>query len=55
MLRHESSLRDLWEGRMEGQRPRGSKKVQILDDVKEGSQYSEVKAEAQVREEWRYH
>ena len=55
VMRHESLLRDSWEGRMEGRRPKGCKRVQMLDDVKEGRQYRKVKAEAQVREEWRYH
>jgi len=36
VMRHESLLRDLWQGRMEGKRPRGRKTVQMLDDVKEG-------------------
>jgi len=40
---------------MEGRRPRGRKTVQMLDDVKEGRQYNEVKANAQIREGWRYH
>jgi len=48
MMRHESLLRDSWEGEMEGKRPRGRYRVQMLDDVKEGRPYSEVKADAQV-------
>ena len=55
VMRHESLLRDSWEGGMEGRRPRGRKRVQMLDDVEEGRQYRKVKAEAQVWEEWRHH
>jgi len=33
---------------MEGKRPKGRKRVRMLDDVKEGRPYSEVKVDAQV-------
>jgi len=35
-------------------RERTSKGTNV-DDVKEGRHYTEVKADAQVREKWRYH
>ena len=53
LLRHDSLLRDVIEGRMEGKRPRGRKRMMLLDDIKDGRSYYKTKRQAEERELWR--
>jgi len=52
ILRSEGLVKDVLEGRMEGKRPRGRKRIGMFDDIEEGS-YVDMKRRAQNREEWR--
>ena len=54
LLRHDSLLRDVIEGRMEGKRPRGRKRMMLLEDIKDGGRsYYKTKRQAKERELWR--
>ena len=53
LLRHDSLLRDVIEGRMEGKRPRGWKRMMMLEDIKDGRSYYKTKRQAEERELWR--
>ena len=53
VLRHESLLRTAMEGRMEGKRPRGRKRIMMMDDLKNGEGYAKMKRKAEDREKWR--
>ena len=49
ILRHDSLLQTVLEGRMEGKRPRG----RMVDDIKSGRSYEQRKRRADEREKWR--
>jgi len=52
ILRHENTLRNVLEGRMKGKRPRGRKRIEMVDDTMTGT-YAQMKRRAEDREEWR--
>jgi hypothetical protein len=52
ILRGEGLLKYVMEGRMEGKRPRGRRRIGMIDDLKEGS-YEEMKRRAEDRVGWR--
>ena len=52
ILRGDGLLREVMEGRMEGKRPRGRKRMGMIDELKSES-YVTMKRKAQNREEWR--
>jgi len=52
ILRGEGLLKYVMEGRMEGKRPRGRRRIGMIDDLKEGS-YGEMKRRAEDRVGWR--
>jgi hypothetical protein len=52
VLRGEGLLRDVIEGRMVGKRPRGRRRVGMIDDLKEGS-YVIMKRRAEDRDVWK--
>ena len=52
-LRHEGLLKHLIEGKVEGKRGRGRKRMQVLDDLIERRSYQELKLNAENRSEWR--
>jgi len=52
ILRHENMLRTVLEGRMKGKRPRGRKRIKMVDDTMTGT-YAQMKRRAEDREEWR--
>ena len=52
ILRHDSLLRDIIEGRMNGKVTRGRKRLQMLSDVISKS-YEELKREAEDRSWWK--
>jgi hypothetical protein len=45
-------LRDVMEGKMEGKRPRGRRRMGMIDELK-GDSYGAMKRRAENREEWR--
>ena len=53
ILKHEGLVMDVIEGRMDGKRPRGRKRMMLLDDVREGREYFSMKRDAEDREFWR--
>jgi len=53
ILRHDGLVKDVFEGRLEGKRSRGRKRVMMLDDIKEGRTYFSIKRDAEDREFWR--
>jgi len=46
---HQSLLRDGMQGRMEGRRTRGSRRVEMIDDLREGNSYETLKRKAPDR------
>ena len=53
ILRGEGMLRKIIEGKIEGKRGRGRKRIQMLNDLKERGNYVELKNRAQDRLKWR--
>src|SRR6218665_909267 len=53
ILRGESQLREVIEGRMIGKRPRGRKRLGMLNEFLKESLYAELKRKAEKRKEWR--
>ena len=53
ILRGNGLLKDIMEGKFEGRRPRGRKRKLMLDDLKGGRTYQEMKRVAMNRELWR--
>jgi len=54
ILRHENMLRTVLEGRMKGKRPRGRKRIKMVDDIMTGTYaYAQMERRAEDREEWR--
>jgi len=46
-------LRHVMDGRMEGKRTRGRRRVMMIDDLREGNSYETLKRKAQDRASWR--
>jgi len=53
ILRTPGMMRDVIEGRMEGKRPRGRKRIGMLDELKDQRPYAAMKRRAEDRSEWR--
>ena len=53
IFRGNGLLKDIMEGKFEGRRPRGRKRKSMLDDLKGGRTYQEMKRVAMNRELWR--
>ena len=53
ILRTPGLMKDVIEGRMEGKRPRGRRRMGMLDDLKDRQSYAELKSKAEDRNEWR--
>ena len=53
ILRGEEMLRKIIEGKIEGKRGRGRKRIQMLNDLKKRGNYVELKNRAQDRIKWR--
>ena len=53
ILRGESLVKEVIEGRMEGKRGRGKPRIMMLDDIKAGKLYVKIKRRAMDRECWR--
>src|SRR6218665_2426689 len=53
MLRGESLLREVIEGRMIGKRPRGGKRLGMLNEFLKELSYAGLKRKADDRKEWR--
>src|SRR6218665_2318214 len=53
ILRGESLLREMIEGRMIGKRPRGRKRLGMLNEFLKELSYAELKRKAENRKEWR--
>jgi len=54
VVRHESLLQTNLEGRMEEMRPKGWKRIRMVDDIINGSTYTEMKSRVENREESRH-
>ena len=52
IVRGDSLLKLVLEGRMKGKRPRGRLRIGMIDELKEGS-YVNMKRRAEDREKWR--
>jgi len=52
ILRHEGLFRDVIEGKMQGKRPRGRPRIDMLNELKEGS-YGQMKRRAEDRGGWK--
>ena len=46
-------MKDVLEGRTEGKRPRGRKRIMMMDDIKDGRSYYRTKRDAEDKELWR--
>ena len=53
ILRGEGLMLEVMEGRMEGKRGRGRKRIGMLEDIIRENSYAETKRKAQNRSEWR--
>ena len=53
ILRGESLVKEVIEGRMEGKRGRGKPRIMMLDDIKADETYEKIKRRAMDRECWR--
>jgi len=53
VLRHESLLHDIIDGRMKGKATRAQKRMHLLSDVVENRSYTAVKRESQNTTGWR--
>jgi hypothetical protein len=53
IMRSEGMMRTVMEGRAEGKRGRGRRRLAMLDDVREGREYHIVKEMALNRHRWR--
>ena len=51
-LRHDNLLQTVMEGRLEGKRARGKKRIMVMDDIRNGKTCDELKR-AEDRELWR--
>ena len=53
VLRHDSVLKLVIKGRMEGQRGRGWKRIGMLDDLMVDERYAQMKRRAENRDMWK--
>ena len=53
VLRHDGLLRDVLEGRMLGKRTRGRRRIQLIDDLLEKKNYTDLKKTAEDSSVWR--
>src|SRR5215475_5208233 len=53
ILKGEGMLRKIIEGKIEGKRGRGRKRIQMINDLKERGNYVELKNRVQNRRKWR--
>ena len=53
VLRHDEFLQEIFEGRMKGRSTKGSKRIQLLDDLADGKDYASLKREAEDRSMWK--
>jgi len=53
VLRHDGLMKDVTEGRMEGKRGRGRKRVKMLDDLIGEETYAQLKRRAEDRGRWK--
>ena len=52
VVRGDGLLREVIEGKMDGKRPRGRPRIDMLEQLKDGS-YQQMKRKAENRSEWR--
>ena len=50
MLRHDNLLQTVIKESLEGKRARGRKRIMIMDDIRNGKTYDEMKRKAKDRE-----
>jgi len=53
VLQHDGLLCDVLEGRMLGKRTRGRRRIQLIDELLENKNYTDLKKAAEDRSVWR--
>ena len=53
VVRGEGLLREVIEGKMDGKRSRGRPRIGMLEELKEGKSYQQLKRRAENRSEWK--
>jgi len=53
VLRHDGLLHDVLEGRTLGKRTKGRRRIQLIDDLLEKKNYTDLKKAAEDRSVWR--
>jgi len=53
VLRHDEFLQEIFEGRMKGKPTKGTKRIQLLDDLADEKDYASLKREDEDRSVWR--
>jgi len=54
VLRHESFIQEIFQGRMMGKKTRGRRRIQMLHDLMVNSNYATLKQTAAERVPWRH-
>ena len=53
IMREDGLMKEVMEGKMEGKRGRGRKRISMLDELMENKQYRDLKRKAEDRQGWR--
>ena len=52
-MRGDGLMKEVMEGKMEGKRGRGRKRIGMIDELMENKQYGDLKRRAEDRQGWR--
>ena len=53
IMRGDALMKEVMEGKMEGKRGRGRKRIGMIDELMENKQYGDLKRRAEERQGWR--